>query len=145
GLVSISDGVEVPKGASYYRPRKECPSIFEGEQPCGTCGSSQAGPHFDSWFPDNRTVLYTEAGLNSSKLKLWDTKTGARRTLAASGASGMISADGRYVCFVAPEGEKTITSRSKRVLFQVLDLQSRKVILSKEVPAHTSFQCSPPQ
>src|SRR5260370_33073938 len=81
GLVSASDGVAVANGASYYRPRKECSSVFRGAVRCGTCGPYQVEPNFNSWFPDSERVLYADQGLNSSQLKLWNTLSGLRRHL----------------------------------------------------------------
>jgi hypothetical protein len=135
GLVSASDGVAVARGASYYRPRRECRSVFKGAVRCGTCGPSQIEPNFDSWFPDGETVLYTDAGLNSSQLKLWNTRSGVRKTMVASGSSGAISPDGRYLGFISPEHETTITWRSKRVLLKIFDLRAQRVVASREIPA----------
>jgi len=134
GLVSASDGVAVANGASYYRPRRECRSAFKGDVRCGTCGPSEAEPHFNSWFPDSETVLYTDQGLNSSQLKLWNTLSGVRKTLIANGSSGAFSPDGRYICFISPAHETTITWRSKRVLLSILDSRSERIVASREIP-----------
>ena len=134
GLVSASDGVAVAMGASYYRPRRECRSVFKGAVRCGICGPSQVEPNFNSWFPDGETVLYTDEDLNSTQLKLWNTLSGARRTLVANGSSGALSSDGRYICFISPEHETTITSRSKLVLLAILDLRSERIVASREIP-----------
>jgi WD40 repeat protein len=134
GLVPASDGVAVANGASYYRPGRECRSVFKGDVRCGTCGPSEAEPHFNSWFPDGETVLYTDEGLNSSQLKLWNTLSGVRKILVASGSSGALSPDGRYICFISPEHETTITWRSKRVLLAILDLRSKRIVASREIP-----------
>jgi hypothetical protein len=133
GLVSASDGVAVANGASYYRPRRECRSVFKGDVRCGTCGPSEAEPHFNSWFPDGETVLYADEGLSSSQLKLWNTLSGVRKTLIANGSSGALSPDGRYICFISPEHETTITWRSKRVLLAILDLRSERIVASREI------------
>src|SRR5579862_2290563 len=116
GLVSISDGVAIASGASYYRPRTECRSVFKGAVRCGTCGPSQVEPNFNSWFPDSETVLYTDQGLSSVELKLWDTLTASRRTLFAGGSSGTVSPDGRYICFISPDREKPPTRLGQRVM-----------------------------
>ncbi len=135
GLVSASDGVAVAMRASYYRPRRECRSVFTGPVRCGTCGPSQVEPNFNSWFPDGETVLYTDEGLSSNRLKLWNTLSGVRKTLIASGSSGAVSPDGRYICFISPEHETTITWRSKRVLLAILDLRSERIVGSREILA----------
>jgi WD40-like Beta Propeller Repeat len=135
GLVSASDGVAVANGASYYRPRRECGSVFKGDVRCGTCGPSQAEPHFNSWFPGGETVLYADEGLNSSQLRLWNTLSGSRKTLVAGGSSGAVSPDGRYVCFISPEHRTAIAWLSKRVLLAVLDLRSERIVTSREIPA----------
>ncbi len=135
GLVSASDGVAVAKETTYYRPRKECGSVFKGAVRCGTCGPSQAEPDFNSWFPDDETVLYTDAGLNGSQLKLWNTLSGSKRTLIASGSSGSVSPDERYVCFISHEHGTTATIRSERVLLAILDLRSGRIVASREIPA----------
>lgn len=134
GLVSASDGVAVAKGTTYYRPRKECGSVVKGAVRCGTCGP-QVEPDFNSWFPDDQTVLYADAGLNGSQLKLWNTGSGLKRTLIASGSSGSVSPDGRYVCFISPEHETSVTTRSEPVLLAILDLRSGRIVASRKVPA----------
>ena len=53
GLVSASESTAISEGASYFRPQRECRSVFRGAQPCGTCGPSQVEPRFNSWFPDS--------------------------------------------------------------------------------------------
>jgi Tol biopolymer transport system component len=126
GLVSASDGVAVATGASYYRPRKECSSVFTVP--------FRRGLYFNSWFPDSKTVLYTDAGLNSSQLKLWNTVSGVRTTLVAGGSSGALSPDGRYICFISPEHETATTRLSKRVLLKILDLQGKRIVASREIP-----------
>jgi WD40 repeat protein len=144
GLVSASDTVAVAISASYYRPRRECSSVFKGAVRCGTCGPSQVEPNFDTWFPDSNTVLYTDEGLNSSELKLWNTVSGLRTTLVARGSSGALSPDGRYVAFLRPMHESAVTSDSKRVLLAILDLRSKKIVAFREIPnVLPPFQWSP--
>jgi hypothetical protein len=135
GLVSASDGVAVENRASYYRPRRECRSVFKGAVRCGTCGPSQVEPNFNSWFPDSETVLYTDEGLNSSQLKLWNTLSGSRRTLVASGSSGSVSPDGRYVSFISSKHETDNIQRNDRVSLAIMDLRSQRILGSSEVPA----------
>ena len=134
GLVSASDAVVVANRASYYRPRRECSSVFKGAVRCGTCGPSQVEPNFNSWFPDSKTVLYTDEGLNSSELKLWNTVSGLRTTLVASGYSGALSPDGRYAAFIRPVHESAVTGDGKRVSLAILDLRSKKIVASREIP-----------
>jgi hypothetical protein len=134
GLVSASDAVVVANRASYYRPRRECSSVFKGAVRCGTCGLSQVEPNFNSWFPDGKTVLYTDEGLNSSELKLWNTVSGLRTTLVARGSSGALSPDGRYVALIRPVHESAVTGDSKKVSLAILDLQSKKIVASREIP-----------
>jgi hypothetical protein len=133
GLVSASDAVVVANRASYYRPRRECSSVFKGAVRCGTCGPSQVEPNFNSWFPDSKTVLYTDEGLNSSELKLWNTVSGLKTTLVARGSSGALSPDGRYVAFIRPVHESAITSDSKRVSLATLDLRSKQIVAFREI------------
>jgi WD40 repeat protein len=128
GLVSASDGVPAAKGASFYRPRKECSSVFKGAVRCATCGPSQVKPDFNSWFPDSRTVLYTDEGLNSSELKLWNTVSGLRTPLVARGSSGALSPDGHYVAFFRPVHESATTSDGKRASLAILDLRSKQIL-----------------
>ena len=135
GLVSALDGVAVENRASYYRPRRECRSVFKGAVRCGTCGPSQVEPNFNSWFPDSETVLYTDEGLNSSQLKLWNTLSGSRRTLVASGSSGSVSPDGRYVSFISSKHETDNIQRNDRVSLAIMDLRSQRILGSSEVPA----------
>ena len=136
GLVSASEGVAVVKGASYYRPRRECKSVFEVPFRCGL--------DFNSWFQDSKTVLYTDRGLNGDRLRLWDTVSGLKTTLVARGSSGALSPDGRHICFLSPEHESRTTWLSKRVLLEILHLRSRKIVASKMIPAvSASIQWSP--
>jgi WD40 repeat protein len=136
GLVSASDGVAVPGGASYYRPRRECGSVFEGV--------ARGGVYFHAWFPNDETVLFTDANPDGSELKLWDTVSGSRTTLAARGSSGALSPDGRYVAFLRPMHESAVTSDSKRVLLAILDLRSKKIVAFREIPnVLPPFQWSP--
>ena len=126
GLESASDGVAVPKGASYYRPRRECGSVFEGVL--------RGGVYFNAWLPDDKTVLFTDANPDGIELKLWDTVSGRKTTLVARGSSGALSPDGRYVAFIRPVNESAITSDSKRVSLAILDLRNRKIVASREIP-----------
>ena len=126
GLVSASDGVEVPSGASYYRPRRECNSVVKG--------AAQGGVYFDSWLPDGGMVLFTDARPDRSELKLWNLANGSKKTLVARGSSGALSPDGRYVAFIAPVHEAAITSLSKRFSLAVLDLRSKTIVASREIP-----------
>lgn len=126
GLESASDGVAVPKGASYSRPRRECRSIFEGVP--------RGGVYFNAWFPDDKRVLFTDTKPDGSKLKLWDTVSRRRTTLVARGSSGVLSPDGRYVAFIRPVSESAIASDSKRVSLAILDLRSKKIVASGEIP-----------
>jgi len=135
GLVSASDGVAVANRASYYRPRRECRSVFKGAVRCGTCGPSQVEPNFNSWFPDSETVLYTDEGLKSSQLKLWNTLSGSRTTLVASGSSGAVSHDGRYVSFISSKHDTDNIQPNDRVSLAVMDLRNQRIIGSSEVPA----------
>jgi len=133
GLVSASDGVTVANKASEYRARRECKSIIKGADRCGTCGPSQNEPNFNSWFPDSKMVLYTDVGLNSSQLELWNTLSGSRKTLVANGSSGAVSPDGRYVSFIRPEHASDLRF-SKRVSLAIMDLRSERIIGSSKVP-----------
>ena len=126
GLESASDGVAVPRGASYYRPRRECGSVFQGV--------ARGGVHFNAWFPDGETVLFTDANPEGSETMLWNTESGLRTTLVARGSSGALSPDGRYVAFIAPVHESAITWNSKRVSLAILDLRSKKIVASKKIP-----------
>jgi WD40 repeat protein len=136
GLVSASDGVAAAKGASYYRPRKECSSVFT--VPFGR------GLYFNSWFSDSKTVLYTDAGSNSGLLKLWNTLSGVRTTLVAEGSSGALSPDGRYVAFLDAVDKSATTGRSKPVLLKILDWRSKTIVASEEIPiVESPIQWSP--
>jgi WD40 repeat protein len=126
GLVSASDGVAVAKGASYYRPRRECRSDFTVP--------FRRDLYFNSWFPDSKTVLYTDAGPDSSELKLWNTASGSQKTLMPRGSSGSLSPDGRYVAFLAPVHESATTWISKQALLKIMDLRSERIVASREIP-----------
>ncbi len=134
GLVWASTGVAVAKGASYYRPRRECKSILvECTQP--KCQPPLSVPQFNSWFPDSTIVLYTDATSNGGQLELWNTLSGLRRTVATNGSSGAVSPDGRYVSFISSKRETDNIPRSNRVSLAIMDLRNEKIIGSSEVPA----------
>jgi WD40 repeat protein len=126
GLESASDGVAVPGGASYYRPRRECGSVFEGVL--------RGGVYFDAWFPDDKTVLFTDANPDGSGLKLWNTVSGLRTTLVAGGWSGALSPGARYLAFLRHAHESAVTGDSKRVSLAILDLRSNKILAFREIP-----------
>jgi WD40 repeat protein len=126
GLVSASDGVAVRRGASYYRPRRECGSVFQGVL--------RGGVHFNGWFPDDTTVLFTDVKPDGSELKLWDTVSGLRTTLVTHGSSGALSPDGRYVAFLRRVHESATTLDSNRLSLAILDLRSKKIVAFKEIP-----------
>jgi Anaphase-promoting complex subunit 4 WD40 domain len=131
GLVVASGGATVAKDASYYHDRRDCQSIFKGGEPPGP---QQISPHFNSWFPDSTRALYTDSGLSSSDLKIWDTDSGSRNTLVANASSGTVSPDGNYVSYISPKHGTAIWS-SNRVRLFIMDLRSKKIIASSEIPA----------
>ena len=133
GLVSASDGVAVPRGASYYRPRRDCSSLVKG--------APRGGVYFNAWFPDHDTVLFTDSNLDGSDLKLWNTASGSKTTLVPRGSSGSLSSDGRYVAFLASVHESSL---SKQAWLRILDLRSKKIVASREIPKVLApFQWSP--
>src|SRR5208283_4048159 len=126
----------VPRGASYHRQRRECASVFDGVL--------RGRVYFNAWFPDDETVLFTNANPEGSGLKLWDTVSGRRTTLVGSGSSGAVSPGGRYVAFIRAVHESAATGDSKRVSLAILDLRSKKVVAIREIPdVESPVQWSP--
>lgn len=130
GLVSVSAGITVAEGASYHRAQQECKSSFKVCLGCSV--------QFNSWFSDNRTVLYTETTvfwIEKSpylewQLALWNARSGMRKTLVADGRLGVVSPDGRYLSFIYD-----ISQSSKQVFLRIMDLASKRVVASAEIPA----------
>jgi hypothetical protein len=141
GIVSASDGLPIQAGTSYYRARKECKVAFHSALRCGSCGPSQIEPHFDSWFPDGKTAIYSDVGLNSSQLKVWDTQTGLRKTLVDNASMAKTSTDGRYVCFYSHKAG--ITWKTKQVTIAIMDRETRATVGSIKVPPLFDIEWSP--
>ena len=133
GLVSALDGVAVPRGASYHRPRRDCGSVVKG--------ALRGGVNFNAWFPDHETVLFTDSNPDGSDLKLWNTASGSRTTLVPRGSSGSLSPDGGDVAFLVPAHESSLC---KQAWLKILDLRSKKIVASREIPKIVArFQWSP--
>ena len=126
GLGLVLASTEVAVGELNYLPERQCKSTFEA-----SLGESV---QFNSWFSDSRTVLYSRANIKDrrSQLNVWDTRSGSRKVLVADGSSGAVSPDGRYVSFIYHKFG--MNQSTKQVSLQIMDLGSKRVVASAEIP-----------